>query len=101
MALDFAERICALRGAKPGSYAACVDLTNKVELLFMHGDRARARSLVQEGIDACEANRNQILALIIKTNAVVDRINAGEYARGLTSSLRLFTEHVALNQGSD
>lgn len=102
VALDFAERIYALRGPdKPGTYAACVGLTDKVELHFMRGASAQARALLQDAMDACKANNNPFFVLINQSNAAVDQINSGDYTAGLASGLPLFAEHAAINQGSD
>nr|WP_315488926.1 GGDEF domain-containing protein [uncultured Rhodoferax sp.] len=102
VALDFAQRIYELRGAdKPGAYAACVGLTDKVELHFMRGASAQARALLQEAIDVCKANENLFFVLINKSNAAVDQINTGDYAAGIANALPLFDEHAGLNQGSD
>jgi len=101
-ALDFAERIYALRGTdKPGTYAACVGLTDKVELHFMRGASAQARALLQDANDACKTNNNPFFVLINQSNAAVDQINAGDYSAGLANGLPLFAEHAAVNQGSD
>ena len=100
-ALDFAERISSLRGDAPGSYAACVGLTDKVELNFMRGDRQTARSLVPDAILACDANKNQFFTLIVKTDAAIDLIDSGEYATGLAASLPLLQDYAALSQSSD
>ncbi|MES2581463.1 MAG: diguanylate cyclase [Pseudomonadota bacterium] len=100
-ALDFAERIYALRTDKPGSYAACVGLSDKVELLIQRGASSQARALLQDAIDACMANNNQIFVLINQSNAAVDQINAGEAYAGIGNALPLFNVHAELNQGSD
>lgn len=100
-ALDFAERISSLRGDTVGSYAACVGLTDKVELNFMRGDRQRARSLVPDAILACDANKNQFFTLIVKTDAAIDLIDSGEYANGIAAGLPLLQEYAVLSQSSD
>jgi len=100
-ALVLAERIYALHKDVGRSNAACIGLTDKVELNFMRGDRAMARSLVPDAIQACEANKNQLVALIAKTLAVIDLIDSEQYPKGITAGLPLLAEFSVLSQGSD
>lgn len=100
-ALDFAERIYALRDDSAGSYAACVGLTNKVETNYMRASNAVARALVPEAILACDANKNQFFTLIVKTHAAIDVIDTGNYAKGITTSLPLLREFSLLSKDSD
>lgn len=100
-ALDFAERIYALRDDSAGSYAACVGLTNKVETNYMRASNAVARALVPQAILACDANKNQFFTLIVKTHAAIDVINSGSYAKGITTSLPLLREFSTLSKDSD
>ncbi len=100
-ALDFAERIYALRGDTAGSYPACVGLANKVETNYMRGSNELARSFVQDAIQACDANKNQFFSLIVKTYAAIDIVDSGNYAKGITTSLPLLDEYSALSKNSD
>ncbi len=100
-ALDFAERIYALRDDSAGSYAACVGLTNKVETNYMRASNALARALVPEAILACDANNNQFFTLIVKTHAAIDVIGSGSYAEGIATSLPLLREFSILSKDSD
>lgn len=100
-AMVFAERIYSLRGETVGSYAACVGLTDKVEMNFMRGDRQLARSMVQDAILACDANKNQFFTLIVKTDAAIDLIDSGNYASGIAASLPLLQQFLVLSRSSD
>jgi len=100
-ALVFSERIYSLRGDAVDSLAACVGLTDKVELNFMRGERATARSLVPEAIQACEATRNQLFTLIVKTHSAIDLIDSEQYAKGIAIGPPLLQEFSSLSQGSD
>ena len=100
-ALDFIDRLYALRGNTVGSYAACVGLTNKVETNYMRGSNALARALVPDAIVACDANKNQFFALIVKTHAAIDVLDSGSYAQGITASLPLLQEFSILSKDSD
>ena len=100
-ALEFAERIYTLRGSAVGTYAACVGLANKVETNYMRGSNALARSLVPGAILACDANRMQLLTLILKTLAATDVIDSGSFVQGLTISLPLLKEFSTLSKDSD
>lgn len=100
-ALDFAERIQALRGSDTATYAECVGLADKVEIHFMRGNGAAARALVSTAIQACEANKNALLTLITHTNAVIGLINSGEFARGLATGLPLLDSFTSLSTDSD
>jgi len=100
-ALDFIERIYALRGETSGSYAACVGLANKVETNYMRASNALARTLVPGAISACDANKNQFFSLIIKTYAAVDVIDSNNYAKGIATGLPLLQEFSILSKDSD
>ncbi len=100
-ALDFSERIYALRGDTAGSYAACMGLGNKVETNYSRKDNILARSQVQDAIQACDANKNQFIALIVKTYAAIDLIDTGSYVKGIDASLPLLKEYSVLSPESD
>lgn len=102
VALEFADRIYALRGDdKPGTYAACVGLTDMVEIQFLRGARAQARAMLKAAIDACKTNKNPYFILINKSNAALDQIDTGAARAGIASALPLLGEHATVNQGSD
>ena len=88
-AAQYADRIYSLRGEPGGAAAACVGLTNKVEINFQGGKRELARSLVSEAVSACDAIKNNLFSLIIKADAAIDLIDSNEYARGIDASLPL------------
>lgn len=100
-ALDYADRIYALRGDTVGSYAACVGLTNKVETNYARADNVLARSLVPDAILACDANKNQFFTLIVKTLAAIDLVDSGSYVKGIATSLPLLQEFSVLSPESD
>ncbi len=100
-ALALAERIYVLREDTNGIVAACIGLADKIELNFMRGDRATARSLVPDAIQACETNKNQLVTLIVKTLTAIDLIDSQQYASGITAGLPLLQEFSTLSQGSD
>ncbi|QTN29549.1 GGDEF domain-containing protein [Rhodoferax sp. AJA081-3] len=100
-ALEFAERIYALRGDTAGSYAACVGLANKVETNYMRGSNATARGLVPDAILACDANKNQFFSLIVKVYAAIDVIDSGEHTKGIATSLPLLKDFSTLSKDSD
>lgn len=100
-AMDFVERIYALRGDSANSYAACVGLTNKVETNYMRASSALARTHVPEAIQACDANKNQFFSLIVKTHAAIDLVDSGSHAKGISTSLPLLKEFSILSKDSD
>jgi diguanylate cyclase (GGDEF)-like protein len=100
-ALDFAERIYNLRGSAAGSYAACLGLANKVESNYMRGNNALARTFVSDAILACNANKNQLLALIVRTHATIDLIDSDSHTKGIATGLPLLDELSTLNKDSD
>jgi len=100
-AIALADRIYALRENTSSSVAACIGLADKVELNFMRGDRLTARSLVPEAIQACEANKNQLVVLIVQTLAAIDQIDSEQYAKGIATGLPLLQTFSTLSQGSD
>lgn len=100
-ALDFAERIHSLREDTVDSYAACMGLVNKVETNYMRANTAMARALVPDAILACDANRNELLTLIVKTLAAIDVIDSGGYAQGIVASLPLLQQFVVTGKDSD
>ncbi len=100
-ALDFAERIYALRGDTVGSYAECVGLANKVETNYMRASNALARSFVPAAILACDANKNQLLSLIVKSLSAIDLIDSANYSKGLATSLPLLRQFSDIGRNSD
>lgn len=100
-ALDFAQRIYALRANEPGSNAACIGLANQVEINFLRGNGQGLHALVPQAILACDANKNPIITLIVKTLAVIEVIDSGKYAAGLATSLPLLNEYAVMSESSD
>ena len=100
-ALDLVERIYALRDNTTGSYAACIGLTNKVESNYMRASKEVARAHVPQAILACDAYGNPFFTLIVKTHAVIDEIDSGNYAKGIATSLSLLQAYSELSKNSD
>lgn len=100
-ALVFAERIYSLNENKTGSYAACIGKGDNVEINFTRGNSQLARSLVPDAILACDANKNQLVTLIVKTLAAIDLIDSADYVKGIAISLPLLQEFSVLSQSSD
>ncbi len=100
-AAQYAERMYALRDEPGGAPAACVGLTNKVEINFQGGNRELARSLVSDAVNECEASKNKLFSLIVKTDAAIDLIDASDYARGIEASLPLLKQFTIVSRDSD
>jgi diguanylate cyclase (GGDEF)-like protein len=100
-ALVFAQRIYTLRDDKAGSYAACIGLANKVEINFLRGNSQLVQSLAPQAMLACDANKNPIITLIVRTLTAIDVIDSGKYAAGLRTSLPLLNQYVVLSESSD
>ena len=101
-ALTFIARIDALDdGNTVGSYARCVGLADRVELDFLRGNSAAARTSAPEAIQACDANKNELFTLIVKTVSAIDLIDSGHYANGIATSLPLLNQYAVLSDNSD
>ena len=100
-ALDFVDRMYALRDDTVGSYAACVGLTNRVESNFMRANNAQARTLVPDAIAACKANKKPFFVLIVKTYAAIDLIDSGSLEKGIATSLPLLQDYSHMRKNSD
>ncbi len=100
-ALSFAERIYALGADTMGSYALCVGLADRVEIHFLSGNGVAAQAQVPEAIRACDANKNDLVSLIIKSLAATAEIDSGQYAQGIARSLPLLNQFAGLSNDSD
>lgn len=100
-ALVFAERIIALEADKTGTRTQCHGLTNKAELNFKLGNRQIAQSLVPQAVQACDASKEHMTALIVKTYAAIDLVDSGHYAEGITTSLPLVQQFATVGTGSN
>ena len=100
-ALAFAERIYAQGADTMGSYASCVGLSDKVEINFMRGNGAAARALTPDAIQACDANKNELFTLIVKTLSAIDLIDSGQYANGIATAVPLLDQYAVLSNNSD
>ena len=75
----YTEAILSLRSASThcatttDTYAACVGLTDKVELNFKRDNNDLARSLVPMALQACGADKNQFFSLL--SNSRCNRFN--------------------------
>lgn len=100
-ALDFADRLHALRGNPIDPYLECLGLANKVETNYMHGKHAVARGLVPAAVLACEAHKDQFLTLIVKSLVAIDLIDSGSHAQGIAAGLPLLQQFSVLGDESD
>ena len=99
-AMDYAERISALDTDTPGAYARCVGLTDQVDLLFKRGHGAAARALTPDAIAACDANKNTLFTLIVKTYAAIDLVDSGQTQQGIDAILPLLKEYARIGQSA-
>jgi diguanylate cyclase (GGDEF)-like protein len=101
-ALDFSQRIYALSTEKEhGGYAACMGLANQVEINFLRAQVEQARSASGPAISACNAIKNSIITLIVRTLVAIDLIDSGDYDLGIRTSLPLLKEYELLSESSD
>jgi diguanylate cyclase (GGDEF)-like protein len=101
-ALDFSQRIYALRSQQEhGAYAACIGLANQVEINFLRARSDVVRSVSGPAILACNANKNAIITLIVRTLVAIDLIDSGNYPAGLDTSLPLLKQYALLSDSSD
>ena len=100
-ALTFAERISALEVDIPGSRTLCHGLAGKVELHFKLGNDQVARALVPQAVAACDASKETLAALIVKSYAAIDLIDAGQYSNGIATGLPLVQQFLAIGTGSN
>ncbi len=100
-ALSFADRIYSLGEGSVGTLATCVGLTNKVELNFLRGQSQLAHSFVHDAIQACDANKNQLFTLIVKTHVAIDLLNSTNRSNGIETSLLLLRQFAEISNNSD
>lgn len=100
-AISFAQRIFVQGADVPGSFAKCVGLTDKVEVHYLSGNNPAARALVPDAIQACDANKNELLSLINRTYLAIDLIDTGHYSDGIAASLPLLNQFALLSDNSD
>lgn len=99
-ALVFAERIIALDANQAGSRTLCVGLADKVEIYFKHGNSQLAQSLVPQTVLACDASKEHMSSLIVKSFAAINLIDSGHYANGIATSLPLVQQFQTVRTGS-
>jgi len=99
-ALVFAERIIALDANQAGSRTLCVGLADKVEIYFKHGNSQLAQSLVPQTVLACDASKEHMSSMIVKSFAAIDLIDSGQYAKGIATSLPLVQQFQTVGTGS-
>lgn len=100
-ALVLAERIIALDASNSGTSAQCHGLTAKVELNFKLGNSQIAQSLVPQAVLACDASKEHMASLIVKSFAAIDLVDSGQYAQGITASLPLVQQFQTVGTGSN
>ena len=99
-ALVFAERIVALDSGTTNAWGRCLGLTDQVDLQFKLGQGAIARAIAPAAIQSCDANKNWIYSLIVKTNLAVDLMHSGRHEQGIAASLPLLEEFAVSGQNS-
>ena len=100
-ALGFAERLYSM-GAKDGDFfAKCYGLANRIEISFIRGNSASARSLLPEAITTCDGNNRKMMTLVVKTVNVVDLIDTGHFVEGISEGAPLLLEFSKTNQAAD
>lgn len=100
-ALVLAERIIALDTSSDGARTQCHGLADKVELNFKLGNSELAQSLVPQTVLACDASKEHMASLIVKSFAAIDLIDSGQYAKGITTSLPLVQQFATVGTGSN
>ncbi|MFZ6657020.1 tetratricopeptide repeat-containing diguanylate cyclase [Undibacterium sp. TJN19] len=100
-ALVYSERMLALEGEVEKSGSKCIGTGNLVEINFLKGERQRARSLLPEAINICEAHGRKFFSLLLQVLACIDLIDSGNYHQGKGAGLALLVEFSKLNQSSD
>jgi len=100
-ALVLAERIIALDPSPAGNRAQCHGLAAKIELNYKLGNRQLAESLVPQTLLACDASKEHMASLIVKSFAAIDLIDSGQYAKGITTSLPLVQQFHTVGTGSN
>ncbi len=100
-ALVFAERMIALDTSKAGTRTLCFGLGNKIELNFKLGNGELAQSLVPRALQACDASKDHMMTLIVKTFAAIDLVDSGQHAKGIAASLPLVQQFQTVGTGSN
>lgn len=100
-ALIFAERLYS-QGVNDGDFfAKCYGLANRIEVNFLRGNSADARSILPEAIATCDGNNRKMMTLVVKAMAVVDLIDTGRYVEGINEGAPLVLEFSKTNHASD
>lgn len=100
-ALVFAERLVGLDASDAGARARCHGLAAKAELNFKLGHSQLAESLVPPAVLACDASKEHMASLIVKSFVAIDLVDSGQYAKGITTSLPLVQQFHAVGTGSN
>ncbi|QTN29554.1 GGDEF domain-containing protein [Rhodoferax sp. AJA081-3] len=100
-ALDLAERLIALDPGATGTRTQCHGLAAKAELNFKLGNSQLAESLVPQAVLACDASKEHMASLIVKSFVAIDLVDAGQYAKGITTSLTLVQQFQTVGTGSN
>jgi diguanylate cyclase (GGDEF)-like protein len=99
-ALSLSERIIALDSSSAGGRAQCHGLANKIELNFKLGNSHLARSLVPQTVSACDASKEQMASLLVKSFAAIDLVDTAQYASGIANSLPLVQQFQVIGTSS-
>ncbi len=100
-ALALAERILALDAGTTGTRTQCRGLLYKIELNFKLGNSQLAESLVPQAVLACDASKEHMMSLIVKSFVAIDLVDSGHYAKGITTSLPLVQQFENVGTGSN
>ena len=100
-ALVLAERLIGLDASDAGTRARCHGLAAKAELNFKLGNSQLAESLVPQAVVACDASKEHMASLIVKSFVAIDLIDSGQYKKGITTSLPLVQQFQTVGTGSN
>ncbi|WP_157984386.1 GGDEF domain-containing protein [Undibacterium parvum] len=100
-AMVYADRMYELENNSINNLSKCYGLANRIETGFLRGDRKKARSLVAETSQICDASNRQVIGQIARSLAVVDMIDIGLNEAGIKEGLSILLEFSKTNQTSD
>ena len=99
--LALAERMIALDASDSASLAQCHGLASKIELNFKLGNSQLARSLVPQTVVVCDAGKEHMASLIVKSYMAIDLIDTGRYTDGIAASQPLVQQFQTVGTGSN
>ncbi len=99
-AIMYAERLYFLGESEGDLFAKCYGLANLLEINFLSGNSVKARSYLREGIETCNKDSRKMMALVLKTLAAIDSIDAVHSNESLETGNALLIEYSKENQSS-